>query len=166
MKESLKKLSDLAWDDSRLKYPNLPDHARVRKKYDDRTANGLTKCIIDFLKFTGNQGERVSNTGRYIDSRETVTNILGQKKVIGTGKWIPGSGTKGTADIHATIEVNVRGHLVGVSVKWEVKIGRDRQSIDQKIYESQVKESRGWYFTVTDFDQFLIQYEYVKRFYI
>lgn len=69
------------------------------------------------------------------------------RKTIGTGKWIPGSTTKGTADISATIK--------GRSVKIEVKIGKDRQSEAQVAYQKKIEQSGGIYFIAKDFDTFM-----------
>lgn len=101
------------------------------KTYDPKTANGLTKMICDWIKYNGGQAERISTTGRY---------IVAQKK------WIKGSGTKGSADISATIQ--------GKSVKIEVKIGKDRQSDDQKRYQEMIERAGGIYYIAKDFDSF------------
>src|SRR3990167_3622194 len=100
------------------KYPSFPEHAIISKPYNDRTANGLTKCIIDFLRHTGSQAERISNTGRMIDRRKRIVDVVGRIQTVGSCEWVYGSGTRGTADISATIQ--------GRSVKIEVKIGSDR----------------------------------------
>jgi hypothetical protein len=120
------------------------------KPYTDTTANGLTRCIIDFLTFSGWQEERISNTGRMIDSRRTYTDILGRKKQMGGIRWVKGAGTKGTADISATIE--------GRSVKIEVKIGRGRQSEAQKQYQKKIETSGGLYCVATNMQDFLKWY--------
>jgi hypothetical protein len=101
------------------------------KAYDPKTANGLTKMICDWINYNGGQAERISTTGRY---------IVAQKK------WIKGSGTKGSADISATIN--------GKSVKIEVKIGKDRQSEDQKRYQEMIEKAGGIYYIAKDFDSF------------
>lgn len=120
------------------------------KPYSDKTANGLTTCIIDFLTFQGWQAERVSNTGRMIDSRHTYTDVLGRRRQIGSMSWIKGSGTNGTADISAIID--------GRSVKIEVKIGRDRQSDAQKSYQKKVEVAGGVYVLATGMEMFMVWY--------
>lgn len=121
------------------------------KPYNDRTANGLTRCIIDFLTFSGWHAERISNTGRMIDRRRTYADVLGHKKQIGSIEWAKGSGTAGTADISATI--------AGRSVKIEVKIGRDRQSKAQSNYQKNIEASGGIYFIATGMAEFLSWYQ-------
>ncbi len=94
----------------------------------------------------GYQAERISNTGRYVDSKKMVKDIQGTTKQIGSGQYIPGTGTKGTADISATIK--------GKSVKIEVKFGKDRQSEAQKEYQSTIERSGGIYYIAKDFETF------------
>jgi hypothetical protein len=67
------------------------------------------------------------------------------------GKWTPGQGTKGTADISATIN--------GKSVKIEVKYGRDRQSEVQKQYQEKIESAKGIYYIARDFDSFVEWYD-------
>jgi hypothetical protein len=66
------------------------------------------------------------------------------------GKWTPGQGTKGTADISATIR--------GRSVKIEVK-QKDKQSEHQKNYQKQIESAGGIYKIFRDFDTFSDWYE-------
>ena len=145
VKASLKQLSDLqhAYACSRTKMQ--PDYV-VRTKYIDTTANGLTKCVIDYINFSGGQAERISNTGRYIDESRIVTDVLGNRKKIGTGKYIKGTGTNGTADISATFK--------GKSIKIEIKM-KDKQSEVQKEYQQAIERAGGIYFICHNFDEFL-----------
>jgi len=150
-KQNKQRLIELALEQSRAKYPNFPDHCRPTPSYTDKTSNGLTKCIKDFLNFSGWQAERISNMGRVIDKRETYTDIIGRTRQIGSIQYIPGTGTNGTADISATIK--------GLSVKIEVKIGKDRQSEAQRNYQQSVERSGGLYFIAKDFDSFITWYD-------
>jgi hypothetical protein len=145
MKPSLKQLSDLqhAYACSRTKLP--PDYV-VRTKYNDSTANGLTKCVIDYINLSGGQAERISNTGRYIDESRIVTDVLGNRKKIGSGKYIKGTGTNGTADISATFK--------GKSIKIEIKM-KDKQSEVQKEYQQAIERAGGIYFICHNFEEFL-----------
>ncbi|MDQ3022683.1 MAG: hypothetical protein M3R36_19280, partial [Bacteroidota bacterium] len=111
-------LKELYLNKSKLRYPSIPNYARCTPNYSHKTANGLTKCIIDFINLNNGQAERINNTGRQIDNRQTVQDVLGSTRTIGSTKWIKGTGTNGTADISATIK--------GRSVKVEVKIGTDK----------------------------------------
>ncbi len=142
----MKILSALAFRKLKDKHPTVPGFALPKVKYSDTSANGLTKCIIDFINLTGNQAERISNTGRQLDNRKTVKDILGNALTIGSIKFIPGTGTNGTADISATIQ--------GKSVKVEVKIGADKQSDKQKEYQKAIEKAGGIYFVAKDFETF------------
>lgn len=149
---TINRLKLLAIEQNRLKYPTFPDHLRPQPKYSDKTANGLTKCVIDWITFNGYQAERISTMGRVIDNRQTYTNVIGQNVTIGSTTYIPGAGTKGSADISATIK-NKDG--VGVSIKIEVKIGKDRQSEAQKQYQANIERSGGVYLIARNFTDFV-----------
>lgn len=141
MNNSLKQLSDLKYQECKQNFPGVPDYAVPRTKYDDKTANGLTKCIIDFIRLSGNHAERIANMGRQI----------------GTGKnrkWIPGTGTNGTADIHAIKS--------GRTVCIEIKIGADRQSDKQRQYQSKVEASGGVYVIARTYEDFINKWEKIK----
>ena len=146
---TLKGLSLLKLTIDAIKYPNMPIDYIPLYKYTDKTANGLTRCIIDYLEFNGCQAERISTTGRMVDNTKTFTNVIGITKQIGSKKWIKGSGTKGSADISATIN--------GKSVKIEVKIGKDRQSEHQKKYQESIEKSGGIYLIAKSFEDFIKQ---------
>ena len=146
----MKELIDIATKEQRMKYPNVPNYALPKPRYTDKTANGLTHAIIDYLRFEGWQAERINTTGRYIDKRKTYQDVLGHHRVIGSGKWIPSSGQKGSADVSATI--------AGKSIKIEIKI-RDKQSPAQKEYQRQIEASGGVYFIARSWKDFIKWYE-------
>lgn len=133
MDNSIKALQSVEVAYRSAKSPSMPVAYIKPSKYTDKTANGLTKCIIDWLRYNGWQAERISNTGRIVRNH-----------------WIPGTGTNGTADISATIK--------GRSIKIEVKIGRDKQSIDQVEYQKSIERAGGIYLIASDFDGFLHWY--------
>ncbi len=95
--EGIKHLEKLSYEHKRKKL-KVPQYAIPRSKYSDKTSNGLTKCIIDFLLLMGFFAERTGNEGRVIDQRQTITDVLGRTKQIGSIKRIPSSGAKGTSD--------------------------------------------------------------------
>lgn len=139
-------LRELALQDSRQKHPSLPEQYRSIRTYTDKSANGLTRCIIDWLRFNNFQAERINCTGRPIDNTKVVTDVLGDSRRIGSVQWLPTSGQKGTSDISAVIR--------GKAVKIEVKM-RDRQSEDQKSYQLQIEKAGGYYWLVRSFDEFM-----------
>lgn len=145
--QALQTLINLCMEKDKAKRSNVPYSYVKAPNYDDSTSNGLTTCIVDFLNMMeGCHAERISNEGRTIDTRKTITNVVGQVRQIGSIKRIKSSMQLGTADISATI--------LGRSVKIEVKIGKDRQSEDQKKYQKQIENARGYYVIAKDFQSF------------
>lgn len=147
---AVKQLEQLADKDNQRRHPHTPVHYLAKSKYRDDTANGLTKCIIDYIRLNGGQAERVNTMGIPKDTRQTVTDVLGRTYTIGGINWRPGGSTNGSADISATIE--------GRSVKIEVKIGRDEQSEAQKEYQRRIEAAGGLYYIAHDFTDFYSWY--------
>lgn len=143
---ALKLLAEQSLETKRLRYPTIKPEYIPLTKYSDKTANALTKAIVEFIQLNGGQAERISNMGRVVDGRKRVTDTIGRTKMIGSMTWIKGSGKNGTADISATIK--------GKSVKIEVKIGKDRQSDEQMDYQNEVERAGGVYFIAKDFQSF------------
>ena len=133
------------------KHPYFPDHARVVPAFSDSTANGLTKCVIEWLRLNGHQSERINTMGRPIDNRRTFTDVTGRTRQTGSVKWIPSGSQRGSADVSSTI--------MGQSIKIEIKAGRDRQSEAQKQYQQQVEAAGGVYLIVRNFTEFLQWYD-------
>lgn len=148
--QAVKKLEELADIENERKHPNTPPKYLAKSKYRDDTANGLTKCIIDFIRLNGGQAERINATGVPIDTRREVTDILGHRRTIGSVTWRPSGATVGSADISATVG--------GRSVKIEVKVGRDRQSEAQKQYQASIEAAGDLYFLANDFTDFVAWY--------
>jgi F0F1-type ATP synthase alpha subunit len=145
MKPSLKELSIRDWE-YRCSLTKMDANYVVKNKFNDDTANSLTKSVMRHIELIGGQAERISNTGRYIDESRIVTDVLGNRKKIGTGKYIKGTGTNGTADISATFK--------GKSIKIEIKM-KDKQSEVQKEYQQAIERAGGIYFICHTFDEYL-----------
>lgn len=151
---TIKEFEKLNWehDCSKTKLPK--DYVPVTK-FKVATANGLTKAIVTYINLIGGQAERISTTGRMLDTRKTVTNILGQRGLIGSQTYIPGTSTKGSADISAIYK--------GKSLKIEVKIGKDKQSEVQKIYEANVNRAGGFYILAKDWNGFIESFNTITK---
>ena len=117
--------------------PNTSPKCLAKKYYRDDTANGLTQCIIDYIRLYGGQAERINTTGIPIETPNGV-------------KWRTSNTTRGSADISATIR--------GRSVKIEIKIGRDRQSNYQKAYQKEIEDAGGLYYIARNFTAFVDWY--------
>lgn len=162
-KENKKRLVDLYLEVKKKNYPDFPVPYFAIPKYSEKGANALTKCVVDWINFSGGQAERISTTGRYIDNSKTVIDVIGRSRKVGSGKFIPGTGTKGSADISATIKPKAqKGDLssaFGVSVKIEIKYGKDKMSENQKKYEAHINSAGGVYIIVNKFDEFVKWYD-------
>jgi len=142
------RLKELYLNENKLKYPNLPDYARVMPKYTDKTTNGLTKCIVDYVRLNSFHIERSGCEGRVIDNRKTVTDVLGHVKTIGSIQRIYSSSQRGTSDLKAV----VNGKFIAIEIKCLAT--NDKQSNYQKEYQKQVENSSGIYFVAQTFSQF------------
>jgi hypothetical protein len=148
-KENKERLDALKLANDIEKHPSFPEAYFVKKKWDDKTANGLTKAITSFIQFNGYQAERINTMGVARENKRT------DGKVIGV-TWTKGTTTAGSADISATIR--------GRSVKIEVKVGKDRQSDAQKRYQESIERAGGVYMIARDFDSFVEWFdEFVKQ---
>lgn len=99
-------------------------------------ANALTDAVITYMKLKGGIGYRINNMGVYDAS-------LGKFRTSGTKKGIP--------DIIGIY----KGRFIGV----EIKIGKDRQSDDQKLREQEINKAGGYYYIAKEFDSFKIWYD-------
>ena len=148
-KENKQRLEALKLANDIERHPSFPEAYFVKKKWDDKTANGLTKAITSFIQFNGFQAERINTMGVARENKRT------DGKVIGV-TWTKGTSTAGSADISATIR--------GRSVKIEVKVGKDRQSEAQKRYQESIERAGGVYIIACDFDTFVEWFdEFVKQ---
>ncbi len=144
-KEAIAILETLILDEQRRKYPNVPEKARFAPDLKFRTSNGLTKAVILFINLSGGMAERTGNQGRYLQPT-AYTNIFDNKVQLKAGKWIKGTGTNGTADVH--------GVFNGRPLAIEIKIGRDKQSPAQKAYQKKFEAAGGLYLVAKTFGQF------------
>ncbi|MGV3528930.1 MAG: hypothetical protein ACO1OO_08550 [Flavisolibacter sp.] len=109
-------------------------HRMKVKPYSDATANGLTRCICDFIRHIGGYANRISTTGT-------------MRKINGQMKWTRGNSNKGAADIRILFN--------GRSVDVEVKVGRDRMREAQTKEKERVERAGGLYFVARSFPEFL-----------
>lgn len=137
-KSVLNEIQQLGFEALKAKHPNVPEYALPKpKKVDTSKANGLTGTIIQHLKLHGHYGVRINTQGQWDDKLK---------------KMRTGSTRKGTADIHACIK--------GVHCSIEIKIGKDRQSPEQKATEEDVRKAGGKYVIVKTIDDYLNWYRY------
>jgi hypothetical protein len=161
-KVSKQRIKDLELKTLKAKHPTIDERFIPLTAWNDSTANGLTKCIVSFINMSGGYAERINTMGTYKQAK-TVKDLDGITRTVGKGKYIPSGSTKGSADISSTIPVTIHGLELGLSVKWEVKIGKDRQSDAQKEYENSTKKAKGHYYIVKSFDEFLEYYDEIIK---
>ena len=111
------------------------------------TSNGLTMAIINFINWSGGNADRCSTVGRITKGFERQPSGT----VLQVAKFIPSANRRGSADITSTI--------LGRSVKWEVKIGRDKPSEYQLAEQGRERRAGGEYFFVHNFEEFLYYYD-------
>lgn len=142
--DAVKQLELALWERDIEQHPSMaaafPKSYFPKPKREDSTANGLTQCIIDYIRLKGWQAERITVTGRANEVKNDAGRTVGVK-------WTKSHMQVGTADISATIN--------GRSVKVEVKIGRDRQSEEQRRYQQQIEHAGGLYYIAKDFEGFV-----------
>jgi V8-like Glu-specific endopeptidase len=143
-KENKQRLINLETAHLKEKYPSMPEFALAKTKWADSSANALTKSVVSFINLSGYQAERINTTGMW---RQGAKLKVGEGTRQMPGKWTKGTGTKGSADISATIN--------GRSVKIEIKYGKDRQSEAQIRYQEMIEKAGGTYLIVKSFDDFI-----------
>ena len=160
-KENKKRFEQLYLKNKLENYPSFigRENCMPPANTKESGANDLTRLVIDFIIFNDGQAERISSMGRYIDGTKQVTDCIGRKRTIGTGKYVKSTTTNGTADISSTIPININGNIIGLSIKWEVKWQKDVQSYFQKEYENRINKSGGKYFIIRTFDEFILIYD-------
>jgi hypothetical protein len=111
------------------------------KPYNDTTANGLQRCIENFINHLPDglgQATRINTTG------------MPRKMANGEIKWSTGNTRKGFSDIV--------GSYAGRFISIEVKIGRDKQTEAQCREQERVHKTGGVYILAKDFPGFLDQW--------
>jgi len=147
---ALQELDRIANIADREKHPHIDPRFLAPRLFYDNNTGRFTTAVVEFLRLSGHQAERIHTTGRPIDRRKTFTDVLGNRRQIGSIEWVPTTGTRGSADISATI--------YGASVKIELKIGRDTQSEAQKAYQRAVETAGGYYVIAHSFQEFFDWY--------
>lgn len=148
-KENKKRFQDLYLKTKLISHPSFigRENCMPPANIKEAGANDLTRLVIDFLVMNDYQAERINSQGQYRDGKKQVTDCIGRQRTIGSGIWTPGTSTKGTADVSATI----KGRSVKIEIKWQ----KDTQSKDQKAYEASINKAGGIYIIIKTFDDFV-----------
>jgi len=70
---ALKELTEQIYQ-AKLERSTMPVYAVPKTKFEDRTANELTMCIIAYIDYLGGWASRVNSTGRYLKGKQ-VTDV-------------------------------------------------------------------------------------------
>lgn len=101
-------------------------------------ANQLTSDIIKYLSHLGCATARINTMGVYDQAK---------------GKFRKSGSTLGVEDVNCTMPVKISGIRVGVTIAIEIKIGKDRQSQEQKTRQEQLEKAGGHYMIAKTWDQ-------------
>lgn len=129
-------LHKLHWEYHHKNYPGVPGYAIPKATYKLNTTNGMTKGIVDFIRFSGGYAERVNRMGFKTKTKQ------------GKEIWVSGGGTNGTADISAIWN----GRALRIEVKCAAT--HDRIRPDQIRYAEKVERAGAIYFVAKTFDEF------------
>lgn len=130
--DSIKAFEQELYEADCRKFPRINPAYIARHKFEDKTANGLTKLICAWINFHGGNAKRVNTGGIYNPK---------------TKKYRFSGSTNGAADISATWH--------GKSLQIEVKAGKDRPREDQLRQQERERAAGGIYEFVHSFDEFL-----------
>lgn len=128
---ALQHLNELADKHKAQRSPNFPAKYIPRSHYRDRDANGLTRCIVDYLNYSGYFATRLAGTGTYRDDIK---------------KYIPSQQRAGLPDVMAVV--------MGRAVFVEVKAGKDHLSENQKATIAALSQAGAWCIVVHSFEEF------------
>ena len=125
------------------------------------TANGLTQFICNFLSWTGSHGERTNNMGVPVVKKIPKMNIFSGKVEHKDGgiEWRKGTGIKGTSDIKGHIKNDK--HKFPIPFYVEIKIGRDKKSNDQILYDKMITKTGAMYSVIKTPQDWFAFYDHV-----
>jgi len=137
--ETVKQLEEKYFIFEYAKKSHIPEYARVKDKFRDDTANGLTKCIIRYLTMQGAFVTRLNSTGIYRNDIQ---------------KFVPNTQRKGMPDVFALID--------GKTFFIEVKAGKDKMSPEQLKIKEESEANGASYIVARNFTDFLNKYNSAK----
>jgi hypothetical protein len=139
---ALRQLEMLADARKRELHPTVP--YLVKSKFSDKTANGLTKCIILWFGLQGHSVTRFDSTGSYRAD---------------LGRFVPSKQKPGHPDVLACVRRQFVNQFVGQYVAVEVKVGKDRLSADQRECIASLTASGAKVLVCSSFQQFFDWYQ-------
>ena len=134
-----------------LTSPEIKWSKPTKRDYLSATIEGVIMTYYNLIQ--GYEAVKPRDKGRYIDKSYTAIDVIGRTKHIKDGVFIRQKDVMpGMADIK--VEKIIPGGFR--QVMWiEVKVGKDRQSDEQKAFEALCKERGERYRIVKSVDDFL-----------
>jgi hypothetical protein len=152
--KAIKALKALIHEAHKTKHPSIPPHLLPAPNVGQNIKNKERKELFRIEKFCdltkGIKMNRIENSGKRIDNTKIVTDVLGNKKKIGSVEYRRSSMQNGIADLVGLIH----GRYYAVELKRIYKNGKDRQSNAQKIYQKEVEDAGGVYVIINSFEHF------------
>lgn len=111
--------------------------------YTDKTANGLTRAIIDWINYSGGYANRINVQGQVRVEKIQVCGGGTIEKV----RYTKSTTNEGTADIHALFN--------GRHLSIEVKVGNDKISEAQHKEMDRITKAGGLYYVAKNMDEFV-----------
>lgn len=156
---TIKQLKQMDFERKKAKYPEMPEHCIPVYPYKQNNANSLTRCIVDYINFTGHFAVRINNGGTFRKGK-TIKGEYGN--VIKMKDTYTFNGTRGVADIDAIkTKVIDETKQAAIPVKIEVKFGKDRMSQAQHEMKARIENSGGIYLIAKNFEQFCQEWEQI-----
>jgi len=122
------------------KFPGTPQRLLCPRLYRDDSANSLTKCIVDYVRFRGGFASRINSTGIYRKDLK---------------RFVYNTQRRGLPDIQAVIN--------GQPLFIEVKIGRDQLSEAQEKIRDEVTSSGACFFVAKNFADFKTWFDLLDK---
>lgn len=119
------------------------------KPYTDQNTNGLTRCVMDWLKFNGHYCNRLNSQGQARLETIQLANGGSYKKA----SWTRSTSNLGTADVQAIIN----GKPVAIEIKCHAT--HDRMRPEQLKEKQRIEAAGGVYIVVRDMKSFVRWYE-------
>ena len=112
----------------------------------------LESVVTSVLRARGGDPIKAADAGKYIDKSKTVTDIVGNKRTIGSGDWVKQANVRpGRADIVCYFDGALGRGLYNI----EVKIKGDRLSDDQKTEMMRAINNGEFYCIIKTIDDFI-----------
>ena len=111
-----------------------------KKSFEDKTANGLTKCLQYWCLLNGAHFQRMNTQGQY-DAK--------------LKRYRRSGATKGVTDTLIIYK--------GKTLNIEIKINKDKQSKEQKDIQLSIEKAGGNYWIIKTFDEFINKIIIIKK---